>query len=332
MRVLSFIIISAMFWGCKHNTETFDGPDLNDLYGEFYLVSDLQLSAKSIDFAGGETLVFNAELSKRTAWSIEIIGENSGAVSTINGSSRVLSSETATWKGGANTFPGFGVEKAFVKITFPNEENSPVLRDTISLLSPKIDDGFLITGFETGRGETWQSFNQTTVAAGIVCGDNNAAKGDCYYSFEGVVGWDWAIASVMVKPDDNTTFGLPNNPNNLFFNVGLKPVESVGPQSSFFLIWFDEDENGDGVFDPTTEDRYVYEYWTENSNWKVLSVKYADLQFDAEGNNVEVFGNGLPEPSKLHAINVFYLSNPENGNAKAFVDHMIFTLNETYKP
>lgn len=332
MKKLIYIFLTLFIvFSCKHRDDEFDGPDLNDLNGPFYVIEPLFLNSKTIDFINNEVLEFNAELSKNTSWVISIKGVTSGAIATVEGNDRVVSSEIATWNGSADVFPSFLVEDAIVTMTFPDEENSPIYTDTISILSEKIDKGSLITSFETGFGDSWSRFNQTTVAGKIICSDGNAAKGDCHYSISGTVGWDWAIGSVAINADDGN-FGLQNNSNNLFFNLALRPIENVGPQSSFIQVWFDEDENEDGVFDPTTEDRYIYEYWTENDSWKILSIKYADIQFDAEGNNVEVFGNGLPEPSKLSSINVFFLANPDNGNAKILLDHMIFTTNSPYKP
>ncbi|MFT4900436.1 MAG: hypothetical protein ACI9U0_002240, partial [Flavobacteriales bacterium] len=97
--------------------------------------------------------------------------------------------------------------------------------------------------------------------------------------------------------------------------------------------WFDEDDNGDGVFNEATEDRFIYEYWYENDQWNLISFKYSDLKDDSDGNLLEVKGNGLPEPAKLISINVFFLANKDSGiKSEAYADHIIFTENETYKP
>ena len=332
MKKLLYIILSIItVFSCKHRDEEFEGPDLNDLNGPFYIVSPLQLSAESIDFSSGDQLIIGAELSKRTSWEVEIVGMTSGAKIIITGSDRLLDAETASWSGGADNFPGFGMETASITLSFPDEGEEYTMMDSVQITGLKNDEGFLITSFEEGFGSTWERFNQTTVAGDIKCGDGNAAKGNCYYSWNGTVGWDWAIGSVMVKPESGT-FGLPNVAGNLFFNMAIKPIENVGTESSFIMFWFDEDDNGDGVFDEATEDRFVYEYWTEDTEWTLFSHNYSDLQFDAEGAQVETNGNGLPEPSKLVSINVFFLANPNNGNASALVDHMIFTQNEPYKP
>ena len=315
----------------KDDLETSDGPDLNDLFGPFNIVQELSLSHQQIDFSSQGNLIFNAELSKNTDWVIAITGAQSGATRTISGSDRVISSDNAAWNGGANTFPGFGLEDAYIEVSFPNEETAPVIYDTVTITGSKLDDGVLLTGFEDGFGTNWTNFNQSTVAGAIACNDGNAAKGLCHYSIEGTVGWDWAIGSVMVQPDAGN-FNLPASASNQYFNLAFKALENVGPNNSFILLWFDEDENGDGVFDENTEDRFVYEYWSQDSEWDLISRRYSELQFDIDGNQVVTNGNGLPEPGKLISVNIFFLANPQNGNAKALVDHLIFTTDEPYTP
>ena len=324
--MLIFILLSCR----KEDANNFQGPDLNDLYGPFSILKDFTINRTSVDFAGNQTIVFGAELSKRTDWEIELTGATTGAKRLLKGRDRIINETNATWTGGADKFPGFGIEKTYVKVTFPKEAGSPVIIDSINVLSEKIDEGVLITSFEDGLGASWSQFNQATVTGGIGC-DGSAPKGTCHYGWNGTVGWDWAIGSVMIKPNSGT-FGLQASATNLFFNIAFKALENVGSTNSFLLFWFDEDENGDGVFDPNTEDRYTFEYWSNGTDWDLISKRYADLQFAADGSKVDVRGNGLPEPAKLVSINVFFLANPANGNARALVDHLIFTTNEPYKP
>ena len=325
--LLFLLIVSCR----KNNEDTIEGPSLNDLYGPFSILDSLILY-ENVNFSAGESVAFNMEISKKTNWEIEIVGASTGAKRKFIGSDRIISLENANWKGGADKFPSFELEKSYVTIRFPNEEGEPTFTDSITITGLKKDEGTLITSFEDGFKSDWASFNQTTVSGSITCSDDNAAKGDCYYKWDGLVTWDWAVGSVTINAPESG-FDLPPNANNLFFNMGNKMVSNKGIKNCFIQFWFDEDDNGDGVFNEATEDRFMYEYWYENDQWNLISFKYSDLKYDSDGNLLEVKGNGLPEPAKLISINVFFLANKDSGiKSEAYADHIIFTENETYKP
>ncbi len=315
----------------KNNEDTIEGPSLNDLYGPFIILDSLNLG-EEVNFEAGENVTFDMELSKRTNWEIELTGSITGAKRSFTGSDRIISLKNANWKGGADQFPSFGMEKTYVTIRFPNEDTTTTIRDSITIKGLKKDQGTLITSFENGFLDHWDLFNQTTVNGSIICSDDSAAKGDCYYKWNGLVSWDWAIGSVQIKATESG-FSLPANASTLFFNMGSKMVSNTGPNNCFIEFWFDEDDNEDGVFDESTEDRFIYQYWYESDGWNLISFKYGDLKYDSDGNIIKVKGNGLPEPSKLISINVFFLANKDSGiRSEAYADHIIFTENETYKP
>ena len=115
-------------------------------------------------------------------------------------------------------------------------------------------------------------------------------------------------------------------------NMAVNFIENVGDMQCAMVLSFQEDENGDGVFDSNTEDAYPFEYWYQNEGWQLMSINYNDLQFDAEGNQVDVLGNGLPEPSKLIGIDIIYIANKDGGKSKALIDHLIFTTDGPYTP
>ncbi|MAW64842.1 MAG: hypothetical protein CMD18_01465 [Flavobacteriales bacterium] len=332
--LLFLLIVSCR----KNNEENIEGPSLNDLYGPFDILSNLELN-DSINFSTGENVAFKMEISKKTDWEIEVTGSSTGAKKKFTGKSRILSLENASWKGGADAFPSFALEKSYITIRFPNEENAPIINDTITITGLKKEKGTLITSFEDDFKYHWDSFNQETVNGAIICSDGNAAKGDCYYKWNGLVNWtktdgsyEWIIGKININAPDSG-FSLPTNAKTLFFNMGNRMVSNTGNNNCLIRFSFDEDDNGDGIFDPGKEDRFTYEYWYENDQWNLISFKYGDLKYDSDGNLANLKGNGLPEPSKLISIEVLFLANSATGKvSEADADHIIFTENEPYKP
>ena len=61
---LALLVAGWMFHGCKVE-DSFDGPDLNDLYGPFSIESELMISQDSVDFSLGEQPLFSAAFSKK---------------------------------------------------------------------------------------------------------------------------------------------------------------------------------------------------------------------------------------------------------------------------
>lgn len=326
--IIMVMLLCMVFQSCR-KYDTFEGPDLNDLLGEFTILDPVIPSSKNINFSQGEKLSFKGELSKNTLWEIEFTGSESGARGLISGNERLFTNVNSEWDGGATSFPGFVEEKVYLSIRFPNEEDSEVILDTLQITGVKPETGFLLADFESGVGSNWTFFNQSTVTGGINC-EELAAKGNCSYAIQGTVPWDWAIGSVTIFPATES-FGLPASATDLFFNIGFKVTENYGPENSFLLCWFDEDENGDGQFDENSEDRWIYEHWSQDTTWELISKRYSDLK-TIDNEEVATNGNGLLEPSKIHSINLFFLANPENGKAKANIDHLIFTNEKPYSP
>ena len=338
-RIINITLLFLLIISCRKNDEeTIEGPSLNDLYGPFNILSNLELN-DSVNFSTGESVTFEMEISKNTNWEIEILGSSTGAKRKFSGNNRIISLENAEWEGGADAFPSFGLEKSHITIRFPNEENAQSIKDSITITGLKKDKGTLITSFENEFQHHWDFFNQETVNGSITCSDGNAAKGDCCYKWNGLVNWtkpdgtyEWAVGNININAPDSG-FSLPANASTLFFNMGNKMVHTNGINNCFIQFSFDEDDNGDGVFDPGSEDRFIYQYWYENDQWNLISFKYDDLKYDSDGNIAEVRGNGLPEPSKLISIEVFFLANAATGEiSEAYADHIIFTENEPYKP
>jgi hypothetical protein len=176
MMLSAFALLSA----CQKETDIFDGPSLNDIYGEFSLLQPLEVTDDAIDFAAGELAVFTASFSKNVNWTIRITGNESGAVKEISGFSNILSADNATWNGSTTSLPMFRAEDCSVELFFENEEETYSL--SLSVVSPKVNTGLLLEDFEGAWNPGWGSFVQSGADMSFVIKDDGqAAQGSQYY-------------------------------------------------------------------------------------------------------------------------------------------------------
>ena len=118
-----YIILSAalslVFWGCKKEN-TYDGPSLSDMYGDFAVVHDLDISNRNVNFGSGQTTYFTAEFTKNVNWQLRVTGLSSGAVKEFTGFSNVLDASNALWNGTTTVLPMFHLEDCAVELSIAN--------------------------------------------------------------------------------------------------------------------------------------------------------------------------------------------------------------------
>ena len=312
---------------CNHKDDIFEGPSLEDQYGDYNLVQSLSFSKSQIDFSANDQ-VFYAQFSISVNWEIRLTGLTSGATKSITGKSKNIDAENGIWTGGAETFPSFGIEKCLVELTVPSKTNDTI-RDTFAITGLKVNSALnIVADFENGIDSTTVEWSQTTVAQIIVCGDGNAAKGNCYYSLGGNVPWDWGIGNIVFT--NPGSYGLSSNASAEFFNMAIKGIKFPG--TSIIQVSFQEDDNEDGVFDDATEDSWVYQYTVVDSTWQLVSFSYSTLDTDADGAIVVTNGNQLLEPHKIYSVNAFQLADPNAGEVLTYLDQLVFTNGGPYEP
>lgn len=340
--LLLIIFISA----CKHD-DIIDGPELNDLYGTFKLLEPFQASVDSIDFSTGQTVYFSARISKLVDWQITITGLSSGAVKTIAGKSKTIDISNSNWNGSTTIFPMFKKENCAVMLTFATEVDT--LRDTVKIIKPKIDAGFLVADFNNGLPTGTQQISTygqyttdppTPLPAAITAFIQSGAsmdfkakntelvpEGNNYYNMAGAVNWDWAIGLVEFPASASglTHFPLGTNPNDVYFNVLV--WGEPGISNALLQFSFREDDNGNGVFNSGSDDEAVYEIKNINwVGWKLISIKYGDILLSSKK------GNGQYNPDKIVSIRAFLLADPSSGFSKTKIDYMIFTNGKPLEP
>lgn len=334
MKKIFLPLFSAVLFlaSCTKDDSGFDGPSLNDIYGDFSILDSLSASAATVDFSAGQQLTFSAEFSKNVNWKIAITGNTSGAVYTIEGFSRLIDATNAIWDGSATTLPMFRSEDCVAQLTIDGEDDT--LTAPISVLGTKVITGLILSDFEGEFNPGWNTFVQSGADMSFIITDSDpAAQGSKYYDMGGTVDWDWLLGLIDIPGSayGATTFALNSNPNNVYFNVMLSKIP--GLNNGLVLFQFREDDNGDGVYTDGEEDLFSIEVALNNEDgWQLISSKYADMPTLVNGAPVDPIGNGIYEPEKLIQVSILMLANPVSGYAQAYMDLMLFTENQPFKP
>lgn len=327
--LFSAVILMA---SCTKDTTSFDGPSLTDIYGEFSILNSLTVSSASVDFSAGQTLNCFAEFSKNVNWKIEITGQTSGGKNIIEGFSRLVDATNSIWDGSASTLPMFRNEECVVMLTIENEADTLYENVTITGVKPII--GLLLSDFEDVWNPGWSSFIQSGADMSFIITDaQSAGQGSKYYDMGGTVDWDWLLGLIDIPGSayGAPTFSLNSNPNNVYFNVMLSKVPGI--TNGIVLFQFREDDNGDGIYTEGEEDLFSKEIkLTGTDGWQLISSKYADLPTLVNGAAADPIGNGLHEPNKLMTVSILMLANPLTGYSQAYMDMLLFTENEPFKP
>jgi hypothetical protein len=167
----------------------------------------------------------------------------------------------------------------------------------------------------------------------IITDATSAGQGAKYYDMGGLVDWDWLLGLIDIPATayGTPTFALNSNPNNVYFNVLLSKVP--GLTNGIVLFQFREDDNGDGIYTEGEEDLFSKEVkLTGDDGWQLISSKYADLPTLVNGAAADPIGNGIYEPQKLMQVSILMLANPVSGYSQAYMDMLLFTENEPFKP
>lgn len=322
--------LSLVCAGCKVDEE-FEGPSLNDLYGSFAILEELDITDRSVDFSAGENTAFTAVFTKNVEWTLQIKGLSSGAVKELTGFSSSLSAENATWNGTTTVLPMFRAEECAVQLTFATEQDT--LRDTLTVNSGRVNEGFLLSDFEDGFPSGWNTFVQSGADMTFVVQTNsNAAQGTGYYDMGGTVGWDWlkGLVDIPASAYGSERFDLNSNPANVYFNTMLYKPEAIN--NALVLFQFREDDNEDGVYNSANEDMFAIEVDPSVDGWSLLSANYAELQTLVNGQPSAAIGNGVREPHKLFQVSILFLANPTSGYSQGYVDYLIFTEGAPLNP
>lgn len=335
MKNIHFLFCLAIlltFTACNREKMDFEGPDLQDLNGTFSMLEPFAASKSSVDFSQGETAHFTARFSKLSDWTITIKGATSKAQKVITGKSKLIDASLSLWNGSTTIFPMFKAENCTAMLTVlgvPDTFEVP-----ITVQGVKDNPGFLVANFETGVNPKWTIFKQSGANMDFkIKTDAFTPQGNSYFNMAGTVDWDWLIGLVDFPATAYGTsprFDLTNNPNDLYFNVLL--YGQPGTNQSIILFSFKEDDNENGAFDAATEDEYDVQIPVTWEGWKLVSVKYSDLNYLVDGNPGTPKGDKLKNPNKLFKLSMLHLADKTLGYASCKMDYLIFTNGKALEP
>jgi hypothetical protein len=319
LSLLMIVLVS-----CERTENEFQGPSLDNIFGPFSILEELDISNRNVDFEAGQTTTFTAIFSKQVDWELHITGQTTGAHKVIEGFSSELNSSNARWNGTTTDVPLFSVEECAVELRIPSD--TIVIYDTLNVTSSRTIEGLVVADFESGVNSSWNIFAQSGADMSFfITDDIPPAQGDNYYDMGGAVSWDYLIGLIEFPASEHgsPTFDLPNDPTQVYFNVMLYLPEGIS--NEIVLFQFREDDNGDGVYTENAEDMFSLELTGLEAGWQQVSIRYADMPTLVNGAPSSPFGNGLYEANKLQRVSVLFLANPASGYSQTLMDYLIFT-------
>jgi hypothetical protein len=300
---------------------------------------------------------FHAKLSDKVSWNVDLLGLSSGAVQRISGTSDIVD---AVWCGG-NDGISFFRRGEQVEATLSFYGTDLQVKDTITIVSTKIyndikgTNGVLVSDCEGGKGtlpstpNAWYNFHDPT-GSGSPTGPNqeqiynaidttlNAVQGKGYYYMDGVdrpsLNFNWSTFFIEGAGFD---YGKPIlgalpidvDPENLYFNVY---VYGFGLPNTKFQVGFDEDDNGNNIWDPFTEDEIDYIIRVDWVGWRLVTFKYTDAKFSNVDPGSGAHGNRRYEPKKITKMGFVMNTDPALFEAKVAFDFPCFTVGHPFSP
>lgn len=338
LRALSLLLLLAALTGCREDGIL--GPELQDIFGEFEILEPLAADRTEVDFASGETVEFTAKLSIRTPWRLSVRSLSTGSRKIIEGNARDIEGDVARWNGSVTFAPLFGEgEEVQATMTFPNFPGVTMTSEVITITGarPLPTGGVLVADFE-GEDPGFEAFSEFAFeeTSNGIEDVLPAAIGEQYWYMDGrdnngsvfVCG----MRATSTVSQGTPVFDLGNeNPASVWFNLF---VFGTGQPNTLLVLDFQEDDNLDGTYSPTTEGTYNITFDVDWTGWRLLSFPLTETNLSTNGGLGNIDANGKKEIDRIIAIQFILLSElGQNDNAVAFgLDHAIFTVNGPFEP
>jgi hypothetical protein len=236
-RILVIAIIFSAVTACRKDTNTIDGPSINETYSTFKVIDAFKADKSSVDFNAGDKVTFSATFNKVVNWKITVTGNTSKAQKIFSGDSKTINLSNALWNGSTTKFPIFGIESCTAQLTIKDIVDT--FKVNINITQPKKIDGLVIADFEGGLNSAWTKFIQSGANMDFkVKADTFAPQGTKYLNMAGTVNWDYLIGLIDYPASaygGNPTLALDANPENVYFNCLVYGVPNTN-QSSVLLM------------------------------------------------------------------------------------------------
>ena len=339
-----FIIFLALgFFLHSCTKQEFEGPSIENLYGEFEVIQQFKITNKNPSFSSNEQVGFHCEFNKPVQWNIYIQGLSTSANREITGFSNIIDSNIIVWSGGPSQVPFFSEEVCSIELTFENE--TEIFRDTITIVSAKTyDNGIWFEDFEDGIPvEGLVYYNTDGGGMTFSVANDDALLGNSYFKMGGRVNWDWALGNLDLPLNINN---VSQTADNLYINIGiLSDIQDLHTGQFINILISEEtetpfnenlDNNASDLFESTME-VYKMKVPVDWNGWQLKSFRYSDFE-PVSPNNQNI--NFNMNPSDIRAIRISCQACPSStGNpicpenfgkdVRTDIDHIIFTTNSS---
>ena len=343
IKTKNFLLLGFVFFLYSCTKKEFEGPSIQNIYGDFQLIKPLIITNEYPSFSNNENVGFHCEFNKPVQWKITIMGLSTSASKEIVGFSDNIDSNIVVWNGAPTQLPFFLEENCAIEMTFENEIDT--IRDTITIASAKtFDNGVWFENFEDGLPEDGTVyFNNLGGGMTFALANDDALLGNSYFKMGGKVNWDWLLGNLDI-PINITN--INQNSDELFINIGILSDLDDLHSGQFINILISEEKNtpfndnpnnnGSDLFESTME-VYKMKIPVDWNGWQLKSFRYSDFEpLSPSNEDIDYSMN----PSDISAIRISCQacpSSPGNPNCpenfgkyvRTDIDHIIFTTNSS---
>lgn len=351
------LIAAVTYTACNRKKDSI-GPTYY-VAPEGFEVLSFDVPDKSIDFVT-EKCTVNAVLSSQVSWTLSFTGLNSGAVRTYSGATAVIDANTVLWNGTHE--PGFFFrkdEKVKIELTFFGSSIKKL--DTVTIAVPRnfadYSNNMLLVNSANNGYETFPVGNTVNVFPGQFSFYSTGCTGvkkvtDSISAIEGY--HSFILKAKSCDPDGyfigaiqhrKAGFYFPawTDPSQVYFNIF---VYGVGDPNAKMNMEFHEadavnedskplvcgpDNIQKGQHSPCIDDGWVYQADISHTGWKLISVRYSDMNRSASPTNGGS-GDGLKEPGRVHRIQIGIVSSPPGKTITAIWDFPVITYGAPFDP